>query len=687
MIERKYAFRERLDQVHKPGRRDARAVCADGEIEITEDWCIVSAEELKRGAAAVDLQDYLQVSMGLSVLIRKEATGRQILLQEVAGDNGFDWEITPERIFIRGNIRRGVYYLEDLMNFREAPFLSPGTGRRDPLFAPRMVHSGWGLDQFPDRHLDAIAHAGFDTVLLFVKGVDLTTHGVYDFNDLIRRAADYGLGVYFYSYLNSWKHPDEPDAEEFFDREYGSVFRECPGAKGLILVGESCGYPSKDPRAGGRVLDGVRPRPGFFPADDYPQWLNAVKKAVRKYAPEVDVVFWTYNWGNEPADLRLPLIENLPQDVALEATYEMYSQRQFTNHTTPSPDYSITSPGPSFYFTSEAQAAHQRGLRLYSMTNTAGMTWDCGMIPYVPVPQQWFKRFRGMIEAHDKYGLSGIMDSHHYGWYPSPICECAKWSFWTNSPDMEEILDKIAVRDFGKDAAPKIIKGWQKWSDAISMYSPGFDDQAGPLRVGPAYPFILNPILYPHNEQKIQFPTTPQSTVGSRWLHAYYQPENVYNQTFCGRRIPEDIRIMTEALELWEEGNREMDEALKLVPAEKLEDAERQIGVGKFYSHALRTMIGTKRWWIANKRLEIEYDFEKAHALLDEMDAIAAEEEVNVKETIPLVENDSRLGWEPSMDYMADCEHLTWKLEQLRRLRTKILPAYRRTISTDFPLM
>ena len=80
------------------------------------------------------------------------------------------------------------------------------------------------------------------------------------------------------------------------------------------------------------------------------------------------------------------------------------------------------------------------------MTNTGGMTWDCGVVPYIPVPQQWFRRYEGMHEARKKWNLSGIMDSHHYGWFPSVVCECAKWSFWEPAPDMNELLRRIAVR-------------------------------------------------------------------------------------------------------------------------------------------------------------------------------------------------------------------------------------------------
>ena len=40
------------------------------------------------------------------------------------------------------------------------------------------------------------------------------------------------------------------------------------------------------------------------------------------------------------------------------------------------------------------------------------------------------------------------------------------------------------------------------------------------------------------------------------------------------------------------------------------------------------------------------------------MTEILLDEEQNVRNTIPLVEGDSRLGWEASMDYMCDKWHL-----------------------------
>ena len=110
-----------------------------------------------------------------------------------------------------------------------------------------MVHSGFGIDQFPDCHLRDIAHSGMDAILVFTKDVNTTTCGFLDFNELIVRAAKYGIDVYAYSYMKSKFHPLDDGAEEYYESTYGRLFEKCPGLKGVILVGESLGFPTRDP--------------------------------------------------------------------------------------------------------------------------------------------------------------------------------------------------------------------------------------------------------------------------------------------------------------------------------------------------------------------------------------------------------------------------------------------------------
>ena len=61
-------------------------------------------------------------------------------------------------------------------------------------------------------------------------------------------------------------------------------------------------------------------------------------------------------------------------------------------------------------------------------------------------------------------------------------------------------------------------------------------------------------------------------------------------------------------------------------------------------------------------------------------DALGEQEIAIAEATIPLVEADSRLGWEPSMEYLGDAAHLRWKIEQARRVLThELLPTGRRS--------
>ncbi|NPV08539.1 MAG: hypothetical protein HPY83_11345, partial [Anaerolineae bacterium] len=444
MTERHFEFRRRISVVHKPDRGDAAARPGPDETVVDDGWAIVVPEAASEMllTAAKDLQDYFFTSMGVSLVLRRTASpaevaqsGDRLILLATKDDlpqmgadltvpRSFRLVVSPDRVVVCGHEDRGAgqgsYHLEDLMNLREAPFVSPQDITREPLFSPRMTHSGWGLDAFPDDYLNAMAHHGFDAALLFVGThephtdvVDRTPKGYQDFNNLIDRAARYGIDVYAYSYIKSPKHPDDPDAEAYYDSTYGALFRACPGFKGVTLVGESVEFPSKDPHTTGRLRldaspDGLppsKPSPGWWPCEDYPQWLNLLKRVIRRYSPQADIVFWTYNWGWAPEEPRLALIRSLPTDITLEATFEMFEQRQRENVTNVCVDYTLSFEGPGKYFAGEAAAAHERGLRLYTMSNTAGLTWDFGVIPYQPAPFQWDRRWQDLLKAREDWGL------------------------------------------------------------------------------------------------------------------------------------------------------------------------------------------------------------------------------------------------------------------------------------------
>jgi hypothetical protein len=78
-----------------------------------------------------------------------------------------------------------------------------------------------------------------------------------------------------------------------------------------------------------------------------------------------------------------------------------------------------------------------------------------------------------------------------------------------------------------------------------------------------------------------------------------------------------------------------------------------------------------------NHKLIGESNIPAALRLLDKIEDLLKSEIANAEKTIPLVEADSRLGWEPSMEYMTDRKHLEWKIRHSKCVLEYDLPTYR----------
>lgn len=687
-VEQNFEFRKRLNEIHIPGRVDKALTSDPDETVISEKWQILVPSDASDFVyrAARDLQDYFARSMELALLLKKDNADNPPpgsivfrLNPDAAPQKARSYRlnVTPERVEIDASDERGAaqgsYYLEDLMNLRSAPFLKRGMKMRSPVFSPRMTHSGWAIDQFPDAHLNAIAHAGMDAILLFIEsGTDQTRSGYVDTEDLALRAAAYGIDLYFYPLLHCEKHPSEPDAEAYYDRLYGSLVKKCPHAKGIVFVGESCAFPTRDPHTCGRAWwepvkdpQDTRPLNGFYPSDDYPEWLEMVKKTTRKYNPEFDIVFWTYNWGWAPDEARLSLIRRLPKDVTLEATFEMFEAVHHTSDILEHhedlfikvADYSTVLPGPGHYFQSEAEEAHRLGLKLYAMSNTGGDTWDIGVIGYEPIPYRWKLRVDALLKAHREWNLTGLMESHHYGWVPSFVSELIKEAYWTDSMDFDAHIHAIAGRDFGQGAS-EALSAWRFWSDAFAFYTPTGADQYGPFRVGPSYPLV-----FPGETVE---PSLPFTRFGRRIVNFVYpvpEPEETRKQLLSLRKMEL----------LMEEGCR----CMRRMPDDPPRPAEarRMIALGEFILRTVRTAIHTKEWYLACLELQ-----KNPADTLSSLERIGYAELENARSAIPFAEMDSRIGFEPRSNYMADREHIEWKLAHLQNTLESVIPRYRQSL-------
>ncbi len=689
-----YQFRERLECVHRGDVRDPSAKCGADELEIKDGFAIClpkSSSDFVRRVAR-DFEDFLSVSMGVDarVTTRGIALGAENSLSAgLVSDfaevdrvalkpHGAAISVGSGSVSIQAQDERALaqalYHLEDVMGLRGGPFLRNGTEVRTPRFETRMTHSGYGNDIFPDEHLNQMAHYGMTAILVFLDDIDKTKAQDYqDIKALIRRAARYGLDTYLYSYIRAFAHP--ADGMEAFNNSYGRIAGYYPEAKGIILVGESCQFPSRDPRVQpvlNRNKDPRDPRPaaGWFPCTDYPDWVRAVKAAIGAKAPEMELVFWTYNWGWAPYEDRMKLIDNLPRDITLMATFEMFERRTLSNGIdTPTADYSISFPGPGKYFVSEAERAKRNSLRLYTQANAGGLTWDYGSVPYQPLPQQWRKRWDGLVAAHSKWGLSGIMENHHFGWWPSFVAELEKEVYTEGGIPFDRHLRMIAERDFGPENASAAIDVWDSWSRRHSDYSPSDMNQYGTFRIGPAYPFTFGgPTVKRKEFPGMRYASNwPAGICRMDYLKEGYVPQ-LTPERMDNEFLAKEIELLEPMAAGYSSGAAVFARMAKSLSGRRRENALEMANLGEYFAATTRTAINVKRGAIAYRNGDRPALLEAARA-----------EYANALAALPLVERDSRLGWEPSMEYCGGPEQIRWKLGLMEKIygREAFAPASR----------
>ena len=308
-----YDFKSELLIVHKKDVRDFSLSANTDEFAFFDriEIAVKNFDDEVIMTAVRDFEDYLFTSMSISAFIKKGESKTATInialgenLGEAEGYMGYRITTTKDGIELlchdaRG-VAQGLYYLEDLMNIRKAPFIKIGKIERKALFSPRITQSPFGMYEWNDNAFQILAHRGFDAIDLWVTDPWTNKRGEYiDIRLITERAKKYGIDVYVELYAPHTAHPDDEGAQEFYDNLYSTLFDVCPIIKGVTVVGEATNFPSRDPRVGlsphpKNFVDNIptgKISPGWFPCSDYPEWIEMIKKAVRKKRADADYYF------------------------------------------------------------------------------------------------------------------------------------------------------------------------------------------------------------------------------------------------------------------------------------------------------------------------------------------------------------------------------------------------------------
>jgi len=294
--------------------------------------------------------------------------------------------------------------------------------------------------------------------------------------------------------------------QRFLKETCQNLFREIPNLKGIILEpmdGTLWCDDSCDACRGTSIVSRMV---------KYIKLLNDAAKSVRKDAKLV-----LYHWGfpHEDRSERDKLISEVPSDVLiLNAWTDMIKQvidgefLHYGDHY----DNTIV-PIPGEVYLADCETCKRTGHEFSTLITAGSNLNEFRGIPCLPVPYSYAKIF---FEVNN---LGGISLFDHTGPLPTAVlnigAEAYKWASWEPEPVVHEIFEKIAERDFGSKAAPKVVEAWRQLDVAIQKQPVGsyYLDEA----IGEAW----NIQLYPaENVKKFIY---VQKIRGREWRYRLFE--------------------------------------------------------------------------------------------------------------------------------------------------------------------
>ena len=615
--------------------------------------CIITLPEnpdIVTQTAVEDLIGFL-AEMGVSAATGKD--GNILLSAGEQEEISFTIEIAEDVRISASNSRgiaQAIYYLEDLLRWRNAPILKKETITKKLAFGPRMINLQDHPFPYPPQLLSQLAHNGLTAVL---------TSGGYakydQFPELLENCRKYGLDMYLLGGFPCKYHPDDEGAKEYYESTYGAVVARFPQVKGIVLVGECLNFPSKDPGSTGEPryrspdnIPSAKLNPGWYPCSDYPQLVNMLKSVTRDKKPDFDIVFWSYNWWHASDEKRLALMDILPTDISYMCTFEMGATYKMDGITKFCSDYTLAVPGPADIFRVEAQRAKERGLRLYSMVSTAGRTWDLPTAAYLPFPQKWIKRYKAIFQEQADHDLCGLLEGW-IGFSPSFVSELAKLCYLDKDSDFDENL-RFVLQSHYREHADTVYKALDLWSTASDYIHASYEEQYGPLRIGTAYPFCFLSAITPP----------------APYARSHYSV--LRNTSISGFQTNYSVRYKTENAH-WEKMAQLLKDGADILKAieNPSEELQRLELLGRYLYHCVRTDINARRWHRLRCRFMAEpATNEEAAAILDALEAVGREEIENSRQSIELLRKDAALGGGTiGIDIICSEGAVEWKIKQV----------------------
>lgn len=338
--------------------------------------------------------------------------------------------------------------------------------------------------------------------------------------------------------------------------------------------------------------------------------------------------FLLYAWSTP--DAWFPgILERLPKSTNVICISEWGAPFTRGDHAGIVNEYSISIVGPSEQSRGRWRLARERGLRAIAKMQAAN-TYELSSVPYVPALRLVAQHLKNVADA----GVDGIMLGWTAGGSPSPNLDLV--AIFQRSPrsGVDAAMAEVARARFGDDAAADVVRAWHLFSDAYALFP--FDLHvcySGPQSLGPANLLHAAPTGFAATMCTFPFDDL------DGWRGPY--SADTFESQFA------------RVANVWQRGTDVLDRLCRSAPSAAVHDEWR---VAAAIGLHFRSTVNQIRFVRARR-----HDAAAARAALrDEIEC--------ARQLLPLVDGDSRIGFEATNQYAYTRLDLVEKVVSCRHL-------------------
>lgn len=595
----------------------------------------------------------------------------------------YSLEITPEGCLVSAadteGIRRGIYAFLDLFcaaggsfpvkqqKITRKPFLSIRLGRcpfspikRWPVNTDELLDD---IDYYPDAYLEDLAHDGINGIWLvtqlrelgassFTKEDPQRKQRLEKLARVAEKCSRYGVKVWLFMI-----EPFAVPSDDILYREHPELFMQRAQAEG-----KNCFCPASEetqkylreitksifssiPALGGIVDIVYGERPTTCPSLHFShderlipcqekcklnkneimaKALQAISDGIREGSPDARLIAWYYMPHPAPlASWCKDFAKYTPKDVIAQFNFESGGEKIQLGKKHYAGDYWVSYEGPAQRY---KEAAEQRRNRPMGAKLQLGCGHELTPVPYIPAPEIAYNKYKEMYEL----GVTSVMQSWYIGNFPGLMQQaCGRLAFHDFKSSKEDFLFSLASPVWGKYAA-KVMEAWDFFTKAYRKF-----------------PFCLMFQYYaPQNSFMMwKYHFLPDlAPLAPPWKPNFAFGGDAIGEALAGFTLEDAAILVKEMSGEWKKGIQIL-QPLKEIFKESRTHL-RDIGNSEIVGYLLEGTAYLLEFFLLRRRLYTEKLSRQEYIqIIEEMKNLLAAHTELCKKCVPLLEEDSRLGY------------------------------------------